>query len=271
MFYIVGNTDQEKREITVERFMLIIVSVILFIIVTILCIRFVQRKMAILSVAIVHDPQSIIVGGGQYEEIDIGIEGHIVSSATTNAIENFEIPLIRETSENFEVIPEEGSVSLTEPQETHQMTFTVDRLVDLPPNEMLETSEEKNAESSTILTRESIAQMIRETQVQVIRETLEQLMRENISGHNRGRSYTTSSESDSTSIQSIGSGHLNPYEPLQVDSNNIEHPYTETTLGNALSLTFKRESTSEAFEDSPTPLNLHFQCSTDKTIEEIIP
>lgn len=269
--YIVGNTDHEKREITVERLMLIIVSVILFVIVTILFIRFIKRKMATLSVTIVYDPHSVIVGGGQYEEIDVGLEGNIVSSTATNEVENIEIPLIRETLVNFEVIPEEGRESVPEPHDTNQMTFTVDRLVDLTTNEMLETSEEKNAEHFTIVTRESIAQMIRETQVQVIRETLEQLMRENISGHNRERSFATCSESDSTSTQSNGSVHLNPYEPLQMDSNNIEHPYTETTLGNALSLTYKGKSTSEAFEDSPTPLKLHSQCSKDKTIEEIIP
>ncbi|CAC5371042.1 unnamed protein product [Mytilus coruscus] len=176
--------------------------------------------MITVSVTEVADAQSITAGGSHYDEIDMESDRNIFVSTAANAVVHSDIHLNRGTSEASREI----SVEAQEMVDDNRMPFTVDIVNEIPVQAL------QRLEFAENFTKETIAQMIRETQVLVIRETVEQVLKEKASSKHRNTSFTTSSEGDDTSIQTSGSGYLNPYQPLHIDSNLIEHPYTETTL-----------------------------------------
>lgn len=109
---------------------------------------------------------------------------------------------------------------------------------------MKEIVEQTMRDMSMRVLTETATKMVRDTQLNEIRETLQQVLNDNnvFQQTNRRSSLSSGSEYD-TNDENHETGYLNPYQPLLLNSNTCEQPYTETTLNGTQLDTYIRENT----------------------------
>ncbi|CAC5370032.1 unnamed protein product [Mytilus coruscus] len=81
--------------------------------------------------------------------------------------------------------------------------------------------------SMRVLT-ETTTTVVRENQLKVIRETVKQVLSENDGSQLNNTHSISSTESEHDTNDEHG--YLNPYQPLHINVDSCEHPYTDTTL-----------------------------------------
>ncbi|CAC5381149.1 unnamed protein product [Mytilus coruscus] len=206
----VRNEEQENNifnNIT-EKLLISLTLTLLLVVTTILCCLFARncRKHGILSPSARNQAYTVNTNG-HYEEIDGALEINIDNSLSPG--NQIELREMRGAEQNLVLL--QNSIQ------------TMKETVDVAMRDIA-----KQALTETII------QVIKETQLEMIRGALRQVLSENSDSQLYKRRSSASSESGpDANEENQETGYLNPYQPLHINVESCEHPYTDSTLNDA--------------------------------------
>lgn len=93
-----------------------------------------------------------------------------------------------------------------------------------------EIAEQTMRDMSMGVLTETTANVVKKHQLKLIKETVKQVLSENYDLQPNNTHSTSSTESEHDTNDE--NGYLNPYQPLNINVDSCEHPYTDTTLKN---------------------------------------